>query len=84
MDLAACFAQESLRKLVLREPKEIKKHGPVLCHLMAVNARDGNDIEVREGIRQFNAWINKRQELLDERQARQPERRHRAWDISNN
>ena len=82
LDLAACFAQESLRKLVLREPKEIKKHGPVLCHLMAVNARDGNDIEVREGIRQFNAWINKRQELLDERQARQPERRHRAWDIS--
>ena len=49
---------------------------------MAVAARDGNDIEVREGIRQFGAWINKRQEALEEQRTNQPEHHQSAWDIS--
>ena len=80
--LAACFAEKGLRELVLRMPSEISNHGPVLCHLMTVNARDGNDIEVREGIRQFNAWMLKREEDIEERRARMPQQRHKMWDIN--
>ncbi len=82
LDLAACFARESLRKLVLREPDEMPKHGPALCQLMAVSARAGNDIAVRENMRQFHAWMSKRQQDLEEQRESGPHHQHHAWDIS--
>ena len=82
LDLAACFSEKGLRELVLRKPGEISNHGPVLCHLMTVNAQYGNDIEVREGMRQFNAWMLKREEDIEERRARMPQQRHQMWDIN--
>lgn len=82
LDLAACFAIESLRKLVLREPDEMPKHGPALCQLMAVSARADNDIAVRESMRQFRAWMSKRQQDLEEQRENMPHHQHQAWDIS--
>ena len=59
-DLAAAFARDSLAQTILRDARSIESHGPVLFHLMAVDARRGEPILVRETHRQLRAWLQRR------------------------
>ena len=65
-DLAANFARETASRMILRSAKDIGNHGPLLCHIAAVDARDQDGISVREGRRQFKAWIHRCRELQAE------------------
>jgi hypothetical protein len=65
-DLAAYFARETASRIILRDPEVIEHHGPLLFHLMAVDAYDGDGISVREGARQVNAWLQRRNEIFNE------------------
>lgn len=57
IDLAAQFAQASLRKTVLFETDEIGLHGRALCHLMLDSALKGEKARARDYRRQFRAWL---------------------------
>ena len=67
-DLAAYFARDTSSRIILRDPDEIEHHGPLLFHLMAADARDGDGISVREGYRQVRAWLQRRTEILKSRE----------------
>lgn len=57
IDLAAQFAQASLRKTVLFETGEIGLHGRALCQLMLGSALKGEKARARDYRRQFRAWL---------------------------
>lgn len=57
INLAAQFAQASLRKTVLFETGEIGLHGRALCHLMLDSALKGEKARARDYRRQFRAWL---------------------------
>ena len=59
-DLAAEFARDTAARTVLRESREIANHGRLLLQLMAVDARAGNAVSVRETDRQLSAWFGRR------------------------
>lgn len=80
-DLAADFARDTSGRIVLRDPKQIENHGPLLFHLMAADARDGDGISVREGSRQVRAWMQRRSENFKEQKERHPYSHPHGWDI---
>lgn len=57
IDLAAQFAQASLRKTVLFDVGEVGLHGRALCHLMLDSALKGEKARARDYRRQFRAWL---------------------------
>jgi hypothetical protein len=65
-DLTAAFARGTASRVVLRDSKLIENHGPLLCHLVAEDARQGDEISVREGHRQIRAWLSRRSHELEE------------------
>jgi hypothetical protein len=71
-DLAANFARDTSRRIVLRDPKQIEHHGPLLFHLMATDARHEDDISVREGYSQVLAWLKRRNEYFKEQKESTP------------
>ncbi len=80
-DLAANFARDTSGRIVLRDPEQIENHGPLLFHLMAADARDGDGISVREGHRQVRAWMQRRSENFKEQKERHPYSHPHGWDI---
>ena len=82
-DLTAVFAREISGRMILLDASKIEKHGPLLCHLMAVDARDGNRIAVREGWRQFNAWMRRRQEDFAGQKKQRDNAPSHGWSIND-
>jgi len=82
-DIAANFARDTSSGIILRDPNEIANHGPLLFQLMAVDARNGNSISVREGHRQIHAWLKRRDEYFEERKKEQPNFTPQGWDITS-
>ncbi|MBM4296542.1 MAG: hypothetical protein FJ143_02255 [Deltaproteobacteria bacterium] len=80
-DLAANFARDTSARIILRDAEEIENHGRLLFHRMAVNARDGDGISVREGHRQLRAWLQRRSEHFEEQKKQYPNSEPRDWPI---
>lgn len=58
VDLSASYAQASLRRTVLSDPKFAGLQGRVLCHLMLDSAKKGDAVRMRDWHRQFLAWLS--------------------------
>jgi hypothetical protein len=82
-DLAAYFARDTSSRVILRNPKELENHGPLLFHLTAADARDGDGISVREGYRQLHAWMQRRAENFEEQRRKHPNFRPQGWSIND-
>jgi hypothetical protein len=81
-DLAANFARDTSSRAVLRDPNEIENHGPLLFHLMAAEARDGDAISVREGYRQVLAWLQRRDQNFKEQRSEHPNSEPQGWSVN--
>ena len=77
-DLAARFAPETARRLILSDADLVKDHGPFLFHKLAVDADRGDAVSYREGLRFLSAWLQARGHDLQE----QDDRYLEAWKIS--
>src|SRR5581483_6178594 len=82
-DLAANFARDTSSRIVLRDAHQIMSHGPLLFHLMAADAQNGDDIAVREGYRQLGAWLQRRKEEFREQKRRHPHSSPQGWSIDD-
>ncbi len=82
-DIAANFARNTYSAIILRDPDEIENHGPLLFQLMAVDAQKGDNISVREGYRQVNAWLRRRAEYFEDRKKEHPDYPPQGWDITS-
>ena len=60
-DLAARFAPETARRLILSDADSIAHHGPLLFHKLSVDADRGDAISYREGKRFLGAWLQARE-----------------------
>ena len=58
--LTAKYARETASRLILSDPDQVTKHGPLLVQLLAEDATQGDAIGVREGRRRLRAWDEKR------------------------
>ena len=77
-DLAARFAPETARRLILSDADRVEDHGPFLFHKLSVDADRGDAISHREGWRFIEAWLQAREH---HRQDRHPHGQA-AWEIS--
>jgi hypothetical protein len=82
-DLAANFARDTSRRVILRDPRRIEHHGPLLFHLLAVYARQGDDISAREGHRQLLAWLKRRDEDFQDQRKKHPKAEPQDWAIDD-
>ncbi|MFC1983843.1 hypothetical protein ACFLVO_02365 [Chloroflexota bacterium] len=82
-DIAANFAHNTYSGTILRDPSEIGNHGPLLFQLMAVDARNGDSISVRESHRQVIAWLKRRAEYFEEQKKQHPNYTPQGWDITS-
>jgi len=80
-DLAASFARDIAARAILRDPKKIEKHGPLLFHLMAADARSRDAISVREGRRLLEAWLQARREQQWIEKEKHPNIEPQSWRI---
>ena len=77
-DLAARFAPETARRLILSDADHVAHHGPLLFHKLSVDADRGDAISYREGRRLLRAWLQAR-----EHHRQNEDTYHReAWEIS--
>ena len=81
-DIAANFARDTASGIILRDPDEIESHGPLIFQLMAVDARNGDNIAVRDGHRQVRAWLSRRSDDLEEQKKNNPDFSQRGWNIT--
>lgn len=81
-DLAANFARDPSSRVVLRDSHQIENHGPLLFHLMAADARNGDAISTREGGRQLKAWLQRRNEYFQEEKIKFPNMDPHGWSIT--
>ena len=77
-DLAARFAPQTARRLILSDADRVEHHGPLLFHKLSVDADRGDAISVREGRRFLEAWLQAR----EHHRRNQDPRRHGAWTIN--
>ncbi|GAB6154761.1 ATP-binding protein [Desulfosporosinus burensis] len=82
-DLSANFARETANRSILCNPIRIENHGPLLFQLMAVDARQGNSILVREGHRQLSAWLQRRSKHYEDHRKNNPGIRPQGWSIED-
>ncbi len=64
-DLAVRFAEESVRRLIMSEPRFIQDQGAFLFHGLAVDAELGETISERERRRKLTGWLEARQSARD-------------------
>ena len=79
-DLAARFAPETARRLILSDANSVAHQGSLLFHKLSVDADRGDAISYREGQRLLRAWLQAR-----EHHSQDPDLHpgHRAaWEIS--
>ena len=77
-DLAARFAPDTARRLILSDADRIEHHGPLLFDKLSVDADHGDAISYREGRRFLWAWLQARKH----HRQKQGARHHEAWEIS--
>ncbi len=77
-DLAARFAPETARRLILSDADLVERHGPLLFHKLAVDADRGDAVSYREGQRFLSAWLQAREQ--DRR--KQDDGCHKTWKIT--
>ena len=77
-DLAARFAPETAKRLILSNTGGVKDHGPLLFQKLSVDADRGDAISYREGLRFLAAWMQERNHHCHNEDAH----RRRAWKIS--
>ena len=77
-DLAARFAPETARRLILSDTENVESHGPLLFHKLSVDADQGDAISYREGLRFLEAWLQARKHHYWS----EDRPHHRAWKIS--
>lgn len=82
-DLAASFARDTSARTILRDPDKIEKHGSLLFHLMAVDARSKNAISVREEHRQLVAWLQARKDQQQIHKEKFPNSPPNYWSIND-
>src|SRR5437764_760048 len=78
-DLAANFARDPSSRVVLRDSHQIENHGPLIFHLMVADARAGDAISTREGGRQLQAWLQRRNEYFREEKIKFPNMDPHGW-----
>ena len=77
-DLAARFAPDTARRLILSDTDHVAHRGPFLFHKLSIDADRGDTISYREGWRLLEAWLQAR-----EHHRRDGRPRHQAaWEIS--
>ena len=57
-DLSAAFISDTIRPLVLNDPKHRNLQGPLLMHLGAESARENDIFSARESLRAAYEWLN--------------------------
>lgn len=65
-DVAARFAPETARRLILSDPDHIEDYGPFLFHKLSIDAEQGDAISFREGQRSLHAWLQAREQHKDQ------------------
>ena len=79
-DLAARFAPDAARRLILSDADSVAHHGPLLFQKLSVDADLGDAISYREGQRLLGAWLQARKHHSQDLDLHpHPET---AWDIS--
>ena len=71
-DLAARFAPETARRLILSDTDHVEDRGPLLFHKLSVDADRGDAISYREGWRFLEAWLEARKHHHKNEDARHP------------
>ena len=79
-DLAARFAPETARRLILSDANHVALRGPFLFHKLSVDADKGDAISYREGQRLLGAWLQAREH--HRRDLNLHPHRQAAWQIS--
>ena len=77
-DLAARFAPETARRLILSDTDNVENHGSLLFHKLSVDADRGDAISYREGWRFLEAWLQAREHHRQNQDAQHSG----AWKIS--
>ena len=60
LDLSACFFEDRVRQLVLNNPDEWKRQGPLLAHLAKEYALAGHALKSRGAMRNVREWYHAR------------------------
>jgi hypothetical protein len=76
-DLTARFSRETGARLILRDPRAIAAQGPLMFHVLAADAAQGDTVGLRQGSRQLQAWLLARHDRSDDGLGRK-----RDWPIS--
>jgi hypothetical protein len=66
-DLSVRYARDSLERLVLADEKYVEADGPVFCHYMAEDAKNGSFAQAERSRRLFFAWQAERKDRRDYR-----------------
>jgi len=82
-DLAAAFMNESASRMILLDSKQIKHHGPLLCHQFLGDARTGSKTMARQTMRRIEAWLDRRRANVAENQETNSHHRHDPWEIKD-
>jgi len=82
-DLTALFARDTSSRMILRDPDLVEIHGSLLFHFMAADAVRGDGISVREGLRQVQAWLQRREQDARDQQADNPQVDPHRWSIDS-
>ena len=77
-DLAARFAPETAKRLILADSDHVEDHGPLLFHKLSVDADRADAISYREGLRFLEAWLQARKHHYQNEDAHH----YGAWKIS--
>jgi hypothetical protein len=77
--LSVRFAEDSVRRLVLRDPDYVASHGPILLQMIGYRTGPDNRSSAHELRKRVNAWFRLRWDTYEEDRA---EHEHaRAWSI---
>ena len=80
--LAATFARDSSARAILRDASEIERHGTLLFHFLAADARSKDSVSVREGRRQLRGWLQRRYQDREDQRSGQTHPHVEPWPIS--
>lgn len=77
--LSVRFAEDSVRRLILRDPDYVESHGPILLQLIGHRTGPDNRSSAHEFRKRVNAWFRLRSDTYEEDRAE--DEHARAWAI---
>lgn len=77
--LSVRFAEDSVRRLILRDPNYIESHGPILLQMIGRRTGPDNRSSVYEFRKRLDAWFRLRWDTYEEDRAE--DEHARAWSI---